>query len=380
MLFDHWFDDSHRQFAEICRRFAREEIAPHAERWEEAGSFDRELYLKAAAAGVLGPTYPEDYGGGGGDAFHGVVAGEELLRGGSTGVCVGLGSLNIALPPILAVGSDEQKQRFVPGVLAGEQIAALAITEPDTGSDVAGVRTKAVKDGDSYVINGAKTFITSGCRADLITVLARTGDDPHGGLTFFVVDKAMPGFAVSRALKKTGWWASDTAELVFEDVRVPIENRIGPEGSGFLALMKNFESERLMLAINGCALAMLSLEYAAKYAKERQAFGRPIAKFQVTRHKLAVMATQVASARALTYSVAGQIRDGKPVMVEAAMAKNHASNVAREVCWEAVQIFGGMGYIRETVVERFSRDARLLPIGGGTQEIMNEVISRGLGY
>jgi len=380
MLFDHWFDESHQAFAEICRRFAREEIAPHAEKWEEAGSFDRELYLKAAEAGVLGPTYPEAFGGGGGDAFHGVVAGEELLRGGSTGVCVGLGSLNIALPPILAMGSDEQKQRFVPSVLAGEKIAALAITEPNTGSDVAGVRTKAVKDGDSYVINGAKTFITSGCRADLITVLARTGDDPHGGLTFFVVEKDMPGYGVSRALKKTGWWASDTAELVFEDVRVPVENRIGAEGTGFIALMKNFENERLMLAINGCALAMLSLEYAAQYAKERQAFGRPIGKFQVIRHKLAEMATQVASARALTYHVAGQINAGKPVMVEAAMAKNHASTVAREVCWEAVQIFGGMGYIRETVVERFARDARLLPIGGGTQEIMREIIARGLGY
>ena len=379
-LFDHWFDESHDQFRQMCQRFAKEQIAPHAEKWEEQGLFDRELYVAAAEAGVLAPTFPEAYGGGGGDAFHGVIAGEELLRGGSTGVCVGLGSLNIGLPPILALGSEEQKQRFLPPVLSGEKISALAITEPNTGSDVAGVRTKAVKDGDSYVLHGSKTFITSGARADYVSVLARTSDDPHTGLTFFVVEKGMKGFEVSKSLKKTGWWASDTAELSFDEVRVPVENRIGDEGSGFLALMKNFENERLMLAINGTALAKLSLEYAIAYSKEREAFGRPIRKFQVIRHKLADMATAVASSQALTYQVAAQINAGKPVMVEAAMAKNHAAMVAREVCWEAVQIFGGMGYMRETVVERFARDARLLPIGGGTQEIMKEIISRGFGY
>jgi len=293
---------------------------------------------------------------------------------------VGLGSLQIGLPPILSMGSDEQKERFVRPCLAGQRIAALAITEPNTGSDVAGVRTRARRDGDSYVLNGAKTFITSGVRADVVSVLARTSDDPHTGLTFFVVEKGMPGFHVSRALKKTGWWASDTAELAFDEVRVPLENRIGDEGSGFIALMKNFENERLMLAINGVALAKLSLEYAIAYTREREAFGRPLRGFQVIRHKLADMATQVASAQALTYQVAAQKKAGKPMMVEAAMAKNHAALVAREVCWEAVQIFGGMGYMRETTVERFARDARLLPIGGGTQEIMKEIISRGYGY
>lgn len=379
-LFDPWFDDSHDQFRDVCRRFALDEIAPHAERWEEAGSFDRELYVKAAEAGVLAPSAPEAYGGGGGDAFHGVVAGEELLRGGSTGVVVGLGSLAIALPPILALGTEEQRQRFVPHLLDGSRISALAITEPGTGSDVAGIRTRAVRDGDSYVLNGSKTFITSGVRADQVTVLARTSDDPHQGLTFFVVDASTPGYAVSRALRKTGWWASDTAELVFEDVRVPLDRRLGEEGSGFLALMRNFESERLMLAVNGHALAGLAHEEAVAYARQRQAFGRPIGKFQVIRHKLAEMATAIASARALTYSVAAQIQRGQPVMIEAAMAKNHAAMVAREVCWQAVQIFGGMGYMRETRVERYARDARLLPIGGGTQEIMNEIIARGSGW
>jgi acyl-CoA dehydrogenase len=217
-------------------------------------------------------------------------------------------------------------------------------------------------------------------KADLVTVLARTSDDPHQGLTFFVVERGMPGFEVSRSLKKTGWRASDTAELSFDKVRVSEENRIGPEGSGFLALMHNFEGERMLLAIQGHALAETALEEAARYAKERHAFGRPIGKFQVIRHKLAEMATQVTSAKVMNYAIADAMRRGQPVMAEVCMAKNHAAKVAREVCWEAVQIFGGMGYMRETVVERLARDARLLPIGGGTDEIMNEVIARGLGY
>jgi acyl-CoA dehydrogenase len=388
-LFDVYLDDTHRQFRDACARFAAEEIAPHAEAWEEAGSFPTELYAKAAEAGVLAPTFPAELGGGGGDVFHGVVAGEALQRGGSTGVVVGLGSLAIALPPILALGTPEQRERFCRPVLEGRKISALAITEPGTGSDVAGIRTRAVRDGDGYRLSGSKTFITSGVRADLVTVLARTGDDPHQGLTFFVVERGTPGsssggptpgFTVSRALRKTGWWASDTAELAFDDVKIPNDQRLGDEGSGFFALMRNFEAERLMLAINGCALASTALDLALGYAKERSAFGRPLVGFQVTRHKLADMATQVASARALTYAVADRMRRGQPVIAEVAMAKNFAAQVARDVTWEAVQIHGGMGYMRETVVERLARDARLLPIGGGTNEIMREVIAKmGLG-
>lgn len=371
-----YLDDTHRQFAQVCRRFATETIAPHAEEWEEAGGFPRELYREAAAAGVLAPALPERFGGGGGDVFHGVVAGEELQRGNSTGVVVGLGSLLIALPPLLELGTPEQHERWVRPVLAGESIAALAITEPGAGSDVAGLRTSARRDGADWVIDGSKTFITSGVRADQVTVLARTGPDKHQGLTFFVVERGTPGFTVSRALRKTGWWASDTAELVFDGVRVPDRNRVGPEGSGFLALMKNFESERLMLAVNGCALAGISLEHALAWARERKAFGRTIGSFQVTKHKLAQMSTRVAAARALTYSVADRMRRQIPSVPLVAMAKNEASDVAQAVCYEAVQIFGGMGYMRETVVERFARDARLLPIGGGTSEIMNELIAR----
>ena len=372
-------DESHELFRETCLRFAREKIAPHVFEWEEAGEFPRELYREAAAAGVLGASFPEELGGGGGDMLHGLIGVEGLLAGGSSGVVAGLGSLGIALPPILILGSPEQQRRFVPPVLAGDKIAALAITEPGTGSDVAGIKTRAVREGDEYVINGSKLYITSGVRADLVSVLCRTGADKHGGLTFFVVEKGMPGFTVSRALKKTGWWASDTAELSFDSVRVPVANRIGDEGSGFTALMRNFQHERLALAFYGHSTAAIVLQDALEYARERQAFGRPLVGFQVTRHKLARMATQVEAARALDYEIALRVRDGEYLVKEVSMAKNFAAEVAQEVCYEAVQILGGMGFMRETRVERLSRDARILPIGGGTTEIMNEIIAKGLG-
>jgi acyl-CoA dehydrogenase len=372
-------DEHYELYRQTCLRFAKEKIAPFVNEWEEAELFPRELYQEAAAAGVLGAAYPEAYGGGGGDMLHGLIGIEGLLPGGSSGVVAGLGSLGIALPPILVLGTEEQKQRFVPPVLSGEKIAALAITEPGTGSDVAGISTRAVRDGDDYLISGSKLFITSGTRADFISVLARTGEDKHGGLTFFVVERGMPGFGVSRSLKKTGWRASDTAELSFDGVRLPAENRIGDEGSGFVALMRNFQHERLALAFYGHATAALALEDALEYAKERRAFGRPLVGFQVTRHKLAKMATEVEAARTLSYQCALRVLQGEYLVKEVSMAKNFAADVAQRVCYEAVQILGGMGFMRETRVERLSRDARLLPIGGGTTEIMNEIIAKGLG-
>jgi acyl-CoA dehydrogenase len=372
-------DESYENYRRTCLAFTEKEITPHVVEWEEAGEFPRELYGKAARAGILGVTFPEEYGGGGGDLLHAMVTTEALLTAGSTGVAAGLGSLGIALPPIFFLGSDEQKKRFLPPVLAGEKVAALAITEPGAGSDVTGVKTRAEKKGDRYVLNGAKLFITSGVRADYVSVLARTSPDPHGGLTFFVVEKGMKGYSVSRSLKKTGWWASDTAELAFEDVEVPVENRIGDEGSGFIALMKNFQSERLGLAVMGHATAEIVLEDALAYAKQRQAFGRALAGFQVTRHKLAEMATKVTVAKTFNYSLAHRVMAGEYLVGETSMAKNFSSEVAMEVCYAAVQILGGMGYMRETRVERLSRDARLLPIGGGTSEIMNEIISKRLG-
>lgn len=379
-FFAPFLDESHRMYYETCLKFAEKEIAPYAYEWEEAESFPRELYAKAGEAGILGASFPTEYGGAGGDVLHTVVQIEAMLRGGSTGVTVGLGSLGIALPPILILGNESQKQRWVPPALRGQKIAALGVTEPGTGSDVAGVRTRAVRDGDSYVLNGSKMFITSGARADFVTVLARTSDDPHGGLTFFVVERGTPGFSVSKSLKKMGWRASDTAELVFTDCRVPVENRLGEEGSGFLALMQNFQGERLALACYGHASAQIALEEAERYAKERFAFGKPIMGFQVTRHKLARMATLVRAAKTLNYTVAQRMSQGMSVIEEVSEAKNFACEVAAEVCDHAVQIFGGMGYMRETIVERLYRDVRLLPIGGGTTEIMNEIIARVRGY
>jgi len=379
-FFAGFFEESHRIFHQAAKRFTQEEVLPHSYEWEEQELFPRELYEKAAKIGLLGALFPEEYGGAGGDYFHMIAMTEALMRGGSTGVMVGLGSLDIALPPIINLGTEEQKQRFIPPVLRGEKIAALAITEPNTGSDVSGVKTKAQRDGDVYILNGAKTYITSGARADLVTVLARTDDDPHGGLTFFVVEKGTEGFGVSKQLKKMGWRASDTAELFFEDCRVPIENRIGEEGSGFIALMQNFQTERLFLATCAYASAEVALEEAERYANDRKAFGRPIMGFQVTRHKLARMATLVRAAKCFTYQVADAMRRGEAVIEEVSEAKNFATEVALEVCDHAVQIFGGMGYMRESIVERLYRDVRLLPIGGGTTEIMNEIISKCRGY
>lgn len=379
-FYSEFLDESHRLYYDTCLKFAQQEIAPHAYDWEEAEIFPRELYKKAAEAGILGASFPEVYGGGGGDAMHSLVQSEALMTGGSTGVVVGLGSLGIGLPPILFLGTDAQKARFIPPVLAGDKIAALAVTEPGTGSDVAGIRTRAVKDGDNYVLNGTKMFITSGVRADQVTVLARTGEDPHGGLTFFVVEKGMPGFGVSKSLKKMGWRASDTAELVFDNVQVPASHRLGAEGSGFIAVMNNFQNERLGLAVYGHASAQIALQEAERYVRERLAFGKKLVEFQVIRHKLARMATLLRAAKTLNYQVARKIGKGENVVEAVSEAKNFACEVALEVCDHAVQIFGGMGYMRETVVERLYRDVRLLPIGGGTSEIMNEIIGRVRGY
>ncbi|HVY48051.1 MAG TPA: acyl-CoA dehydrogenase family protein [Minicystis sp.] len=371
----------HAALREQARRFARAEIAPFAHAWDEAEEFPRELYAKSAGAGLLGVGYPEAYGGAGGDLAHVLAVGEELvLEGKNVGVAAGLGSHRIALPPILACGTEEQKKRFLPPVLRGEKIAALAITEPGGGSDVAAIATRAVRDGDHYVVTGAKTFITSGCRADFVTAAVRTGGPGHGGISMLVIERDTPGFSVSKKLAKTGWWASDTAELAFDGCRVPVANRIGDEDAGFVPIMANFAVERLLLAGNCVAIAELAYREAVAYARDRRAFGRPIVGFQVLRHKLADMATRIAAARALATEVLVRHLRGEPVTGLAAMAKNTATDMCSFVVDQAVQIHGGYGYMREVVVERLYRDARLYPIGGGTREIMNEIISKTEGY
>jgi acyl-CoA dehydrogenase len=371
----------HAQVREQVRRFAKAEIAPYATVWEEANEFPRELYAKAAAGGMMGIGYPEEAGGAGGDLSFVLAAGEELvLAGHSVGVAAGLGSHRIALPPIISSGTPEQKRRFVPPVLSGEKIAALAIPEPGGGSDVASLQTRAVRDGDFYVVNGSKTFITSGCRADFVTTAVRTGGPGHGGVSLLIIERGTPGFTVSKKLAKMGWWASDTAELVFEGCRVPVANRIGEEDGGFVPIMMNFAVERLLLAGNCVAIAELAYRESVAYARERKAFGKPIMGFQVLRHKLADMVTRLAAARALTSELVQRVVRGEQVPGLAAMAKNTATDMCSFVCDQAVQIHGGYGYMREYLVERLYRDARLYPIGGGTREIMNEIISKTEGY
>ena len=375
-----YFNETHGMVRDTMRRFVNEAVKPHIDEWEEAGGFPREIYPQAGGLGLLGIGHPTEFGGSGEqDVFLKVAASEELMRSGSGGFVASLGSLDIGLPPVWRMGSDALKQRIVPQVLAGEKIIALAITEPSGGSDVANLKTRAVRDGDHYVINGSKTFITSGARADYYTVAVRTGEAGFGGVSLLLIEKGTPGFTVGRNLKKMGWWASDTAELFFQDCRVPAENLLGPENSGFFTIMANFQAERLSLAIMAYMTAQLALEQCLAYVKERTTFGKPLSKHQVIRHKLAEMATQVNVAREYTYRCAARMQAGESAIAEVSMAKNFATSVSTMVTDEAVQIFGGMGYMRESLVERLYRDNRILSIGGGTHEIMNEIISKQLG-
>jgi len=378
--FQEYFDPSHQLVRDSVRRFVEREILPDIDQWEEAESFPRELYIKAGAAGILGIGYPETLGGSHeGDLFAKIAASEELMRCGSGGLVAGLGSLDIGLPPILKWARPEVRDRVVPQVLTGEKISALAVTEPSGGSDVANLQTRAVRDGDVYRVNGSKTFITSGVRADFYTVAVRTGAPGFGGISLLLIEKGTPGFTVGRQLKKMGWWASDTAELFFDDCQVPVGNLIGAENMGFACIMGNFQSERLALALMANMTAQLALEESLKWARQREAFGKPIGKFQVLKHRLAEMATALEVSREFTYRQAAKMAAGQSVIKEISMAKNFATDTADRITTDAVQILGGLGYMRESLVERLYRDNRILSIGGGTREVMNEIISKQMG-
>ena len=378
--FQDYFDPSHQMVRDSVRRFVEREILPDIDAWEEAESFPRELYHKAGAAGILGIGYPEALGGSHeGDVFAKIAASEELMRCGSGGLVAGLGSLDIGLPPIVKWARPEVRERVVPAVLSGEKISALAVTEPGGGSDVANLQTRAVRDGDVYRVSGSKTFITSGVRADFYTVAVRTGAPGFGGISLLLIEKGTPGFTVGRQLKKMGWWASDTAELFFDDCRVPVGNLIGAENMGFACIMGNFQSERLALALMANMTSQLALEEALKWAREREAFGKPIGKFQVIKHRLAEMATALEVSREFTYRQAAKMAAGQSVIKEISMAKNVATDTSDRITSEAVQILGGLGYMRESLVERLYRDNRILSIGGGTREVMNEIISKQMG-
>ncbi|MBN1365947.1 MAG: acyl-CoA dehydrogenase family protein [Syntrophaceae bacterium] len=373
--YQEYFKEEHEILRSSVRTLVKKGITPNIEKWEEAGEFPRELYKIAGDMGYLGMGFPEEVGGTPGDIFLKIVMLEELMRCGSAGLVAGLGSLDIALPPIVRRGTPSQKERFVKPVLRGEKIAALAVTEPGGGSDVASLKTRAVRDGDFFVVNGSKTFITSGARADQITCAVRTGNAGAHGISFLIIESDTPGYSTGSPLKKTGWWASDTAEIFFDNCKVPVENLIGKENNGFSIIMENFQMERLMLSVMANMTAQIALEESIKYAGERTAFGQPLKGFQVTRHKLADMATLVEASREFTYRVAAKMNAGINQLKEISMAKVFSCNVSDRVTYDAVQIFGGYGFMRGYLVERLYRDNRILSIGGGTTEIMKEIIA-----
>ena len=369
--------------------FARREVAPHLQEWEDAGSLPRELHAAAAKQGLIGLGFPESVGGSGGDLLDTVDCQEGILsEGGSSGLLAGLFTSGIALPHMVAAaergegheGGSSLVDRFVRPTLAGETIGSLAITEPGGGSDVAGIRTTAVRDGDHYVVNGAKTFITSGTRADFVTTAVRTGGPGHAGVSLLVVERGTPGFTVDRALTKMGWHCSDTAQLSYVDVRVPVENLVGQENAGFYQIAEQFVVERIALAVHGYGIAARALDLTAAYCQERDTFGKPLVANQVVRHALVEMRRQVEVARTYTREVARRHVAGENVIAEACLAKETACNTATYVCDKAVQLHGGTGYMHGTEVERHYRDARLLPIGGGATEVLTDLAAKLLGY
>ncbi len=375
----------HERFRDSVRAFVNAEIAPHVNAWDEAETFPRDLYRRAAHIGLLGLGYPEQYGGTPADAWFRLVATEEIARAGSGGLMASLFSHNIGLPPIVAHGSEALKQRVIPEVLAGERIAALAITEPSGGSDVARLRCTARRDGDHWVIDGAKTFITSGMRADWITLAVRTGSDVGkrgaAGISLIAVPGDAPGLTRT-PLAKMGWWCSDTAQLHFDHCRVPIDHLIGDENAGFRMIMENFNGERLLMAAGAAAFAQVCYDEALDWARQRQTFGAALASHQVTRHKLMDMKMRLASTQAWLHAMVAQLEAGETGaawVAELCLLKNHATQTMQWCADAAVQILGGMGYMRGTRCERIYREVKVMMIGGGSEEIMKELAARQLG-
>jgi acyl-CoA dehydrogenase len=369
-----------RQLRELTRSFVQREVVPHLDAWERAGEVPRSLHQAAAKIGLLGLSFPEEAGGQGGDALDQLVVTEELIQaGGSSGLVAALFTHGIALPHLVAAGDPALIERYAKPTLAGDMIGSLAITEPDGGSDVASLRTTARLDGDRYIVNGAKTFITSGARADFITTAVRTGGPGYEGISLLVVDTDTPGFSVTRRLEKLGWHCSDTAELSYVDVSVPRGNLIGPENTGFLQIMRHFASERLSMAVQAYATAQRCFDLTLRWTRDRHTFGRPLASRQVVRHRLAEMARQIDVARTYVRHTALRVANGEQLVTEVAMAKNTAVGACDYAVDQAVQLHGGVGYLRDAEVERHYRDARIMGIGGGTTEIMNEIVAKQLG-
>jgi acyl-CoA dehydrogenase len=372
----------HEAWRDTVRRFVEREILPHAAAWDEAGEFPRELYRKAAAAGLFAPGFPEEYGGMPTDYFFRILSAEEFARAGTGGLSASLFSHTIGAPPIAAVGSDELKRRVLPDILAGEKISALAITEPSGGSDVAALKTKAVKDKGDYVVTGEKTFITSGMRADYYTVAVRTGGPGAAGVSLLLIEGDRPGFTRT-PLDKMGWWCSDTATLHFDAVRVPAANLIGEENAGFGAIMRNFNSERLSMAAGATGYAQTCLDEALAWARSRTTFGKPLIGHQAIRHKLIDMQSRVHASRAMLYDTAWKLMQAprEPAHIaQLAMLKNTATDAMQFCADAAVQTLGGAGFVRGTRAERIYREAKVMQIGGGSTEIMKDLAARQLGW
>ncbi len=376
-----FFAEEHEIFRKSVREFVAKEIAPYTNEWEQAELFPREIFKRCGELGFLGARYPEELGGGGGDYWYSVVWGEELPRSGCAGVNMGLMvQSDMATPVINDLGTREQKEEFLVPAIRGDKIAALGVSEPGCGSDVASIRTTARKVGNEYVINGAKCWITNGTRADFITLAVRTGAEGYGGISLVLFPTDVKGFKVARKIKKLGNHSSDTAELSFEDCRIPARYLLGEENQGFYYIMMNFQGERLIAAVGAVSGAQRALDETIRYTQERTAFGRPILKFQVWRHQFAELATEIEAARWLTYRACDLYNQKQDAAKEITMAKLFAGELLNRVTDRCLQAHGGFGYSDEFHISRAWRDARLITIGGGTSEIMKEILSKRLGW
>ncbi len=375
--------DEHELLRRTIRAFVEKEVAPQVDAWEEAGRIPRTFWRRLGELGLLGLEFPPEYGGGGGDFLSSVVLGEEMARCRSGGVAFSvLVHTDMSSPWLTRYGTEAQKRAYLPGIVRGETVCALGITEPGTGSDMAGIATRAVRDGDRYLLTGGKIFITNGVYGDLYFVAARTGpgtaERRHTGISMFLVERGLPGFTVSRRLDKMGMRASDTAELSFQECPVPAANLLGEEGRGFQQLAAGLQRERVMAAVLALSGAAQALEDSTAYLRERHAFDGPLSAKQALRHRVAEMATELAAARQLVYHAAALYAASEECVSQVSMAKLFATEVANRVAYQAVQLHGGYGYMREFPVERFFRDVRLWTIASGTSEIMREIIARRL--
>ncbi len=374
-----YFRDEHELFRSAVRRFVEEEIVPNVDEWEERGEIPRSLFRHLGELGFLGVEYPPEFGGGGADFWMTVVLAEEMARCRAGGVAFSvIVHTDMSSPWLARLGTTEQKSRYLPAITSGEKVCALAITEPGAGSDMAGISTRAERDGDDWVLNGSKTFTTNGVYGDLYFVSARTGREGprHRQLSQLLVERDTPGLTVTKKLDKTGMLSSDTAEIVFEDARVPASNLLGEENRGFHQLASGLQRERLLAAVLSISASAQALEDTGAHLRQRVAFDRPLSDLQALRHRFADALARLEAARRLTYHAASMFARGEEAEVEVSMAKLHATEVANMVAYEAVQMHGGYGYIRETPVERFARDYRLWTIAAGSSEIMREIISR----